>query len=122
MPMPFSTAMPDRHDAVDRQHGRARLARLAPGRAEPVHVLEVGRSVLAEDDDAVIVDVVGRVRLAEALQVGGRGVDVEVDGEELALHEVGLRRARAAGSPRPPGAWRRRARSSSRMSSRWMPG
>ena len=92
MPTPFSTAWRIATTLLTESTGCARVAGLAAGRAEPVHVLQIGRRVLAEDDDAVLVDVVGRLRLAEALDVGGRGVDVEMHGEELALDQVGLRR------------------------------
>jgi hypothetical protein len=40
----------------------------------------------------VTVDVIHRFRLAEALQIGGRGEDMEVHGEELALDQVRLGR------------------------------
>ena len=46
-------------------------------------------------DDAVLVEFLERARHAEALQIVGRGEDVEMHREQLALDEVGLGRRRS---------------------------
>ena len=59
---------------------------------QPAPVGQMRRHVAAEQDDAVLVELVVRARRAEALEIIRRGVGVEMHREQLALDQVGLRR------------------------------
>ena len=53
---------------------------------------EMRRHVAAEQNDAVLVELLVRARRAEALEIVGRGIGVEMHREQLALDQVRLRR------------------------------
>ena len=50
------------------------------------------RHIAAQHDDAVLVEIVVGARRAETLEVIGRGIGVEMHGEQLALDQIGLGR------------------------------
>ena len=72
---------------------RARALAVAADLEQPAAVLQMRRhDAAAEQDDAVLVEILVRARRAEALEVVRRGVGMEVHREQLALDQVRLRR------------------------------
>ena len=53
---------------------------------------EMRRHVAAEQNQAMLVELLVRARRAETLEIVGRGIGVEMHGEQLALDQVRLRR------------------------------
>jgi hypothetical protein len=83
----------DRAEIVDRDMRRARVLRVAPDRQQRIQIIEeMRRRRRAECDQTVIVEILERARLAALLQIFGRGVGVEMHGEQPAADEVGLHR------------------------------
>ena len=72
--------------------GVRRVLGLAADFQQPAPVGEMRRHVAAQQDDAVLVEFLVRARRAEALEIIGRGIGVEMHREQLALDQVGLRR------------------------------
>ena len=82
----------DRAQIVGGDMRRARIARVAPDRQQRIQVVEkMARRRRAEGEQAMVVEIADRARLAIALQIIGRRIGVEMDGEQAAADEVGLR-------------------------------
>src|SRR5208282_4909398 len=82
----------DAENVVDNKMRRTRPLAVARDLDQPTGAQQVRRYVAAEHQNTMAIEIVDRSRRAEALEVFGRGVNVEVHGEQLALDQVGLRR------------------------------
>ena len=71
---------------------RGALGRRGRRRPASAGLLQKGRHGAAQQDDAVLVELLVRARRAEALEIFRRRVGVEMHREQLALDQVGLRR------------------------------
>src|SRR5262245_25680732 len=70
---------------------RARTFALAADLEQPPPVLQMrGNGAAAEQDDAVLVEIVVRTRGAEPLEIVRRRISVRMYREQLALYQVGL--------------------------------
>ena len=80
----------DAEDIVDRERGLARALSIAGDLDQPAPVLEmIGHDCAAEQQKAVIVEIVQGARRAESFDVFRRGIGVEPDREQLALDQIG---------------------------------
>ncbi len=73
-------------------YGCARALAVAADVDQPAPVLQMRRHRSRRAREAMIVEIVVRARRAEALEIFGRGIGVEMHREQLALDQVGLRR------------------------------
>ncbi len=83
----------DSEDVVDGENGRARAFAVTVHVHQPAPVLEIVRHhAAAEQEDAVVVEIIERLRRAEALKIFRRRIGVKLHREQLALDQVGLGR------------------------------
>jgi hypothetical protein len=88
-------------DIVDPEIGLARPRAVAAGIDQPAAVLQMRLNLgIAQQDDAMRVEVIEGARRAEALDVFRRAIGMDADREQLALDQVGL--GRLAGADRDP--------------------
>ena len=80
-------------EIVDGDMGRAGILGIAPDRQQRIEVVEeMRRGRRAERDQAMMVEIVDGSRLAALLEIIGRGVGVEMHGEQAPADQVGLHR------------------------------
>src|SRR5690348_10939667 len=93
------TAKHPAQDCIEIVYGKdwlALLPRLGPGLKEPVHIMYRRAGVFAEDDETVLVEILGLLRHAVLFYVFRRRIDMGWHADEVTLNQIRLTRRRHA--------------------------